>query len=79
MTNISHIRILIFQFYAPVAQPVEHVLGKDEATGSIPVGGLLEFKLETKDICAKIYNLPARNAAVAIIAGPRIRNKIRNG
>ena len=24
---------------APVAQPVEHVLGKDEATGSSPVGG----------------------------------------
>ena len=24
---------------APVAQSVEHVLGKDEATGSIPVGG----------------------------------------
>ena len=26
--------------YAPVAQPVEHVLGKDGVTGSIPVGGL---------------------------------------
>ena len=25
---------------APVAQPVEHVLGKDGVTGSIPVGGL---------------------------------------
>ena len=26
---------------APVAQPVEHVLGKDEVTGSKPVGGFL--------------------------------------
>ena len=25
---------------APVAQLVEHVLGKDEASGSIPLGGL---------------------------------------
>ena len=25
--------------FAPVAQPVEHVLGKDEVTGSKPVGG----------------------------------------
>ena len=26
---------------APVAQLVEHVLGKDEVTGSIPVGGFV--------------------------------------
>ena len=26
---------------APVAQLVEHVLGKDEASGSIPLGGFL--------------------------------------
>ena len=30
---------------APVAQLVEHVLGKDEATGSIPVGGFLKNHL----------------------------------
>ena len=32
-----------FTFVAPVAQPVEHVLGKDEVTGSRPVGGLKEI------------------------------------
>lgn len=26
--------------FAPVAQLVEHILGKDEVSGSIPVGGL---------------------------------------
>ena len=29
---------------APVAQPVEHVLGKDGVTGSIPVGGFEKVK-----------------------------------
>ena len=28
---------------AQIAQTVEHVLGKDEVTGSIPVLGFLEF------------------------------------
>lgn len=30
---------------APVAQPVEHVLGKDGVTGSTPVGGFFRRKM----------------------------------
>ena len=29
--------------FAPVAQQVEHVLGKDEASGSKPLGGFLKI------------------------------------
>ena len=32
-------RVFEFEKAAHVAQSVEHVLGKDEVTGSIPVGG----------------------------------------
>ena len=43
----------VFIFYAPVAQPGEHVLGKDEATGSIPVGGFnlqLQRRFDMREI-----------------------------
>ena len=40
---------------APVAQLVEHVLGKDEATGSIPVGGLRFFNKNKKNNHARKY------------------------
>ena len=33
---------VVFRFVAPVAQLVEHVLGKDEVSGSSPVGGLIK-------------------------------------
>ncbi len=33
------------QIPAPVAQLVEHVLGKDEASGSKPLGGFFKIKI----------------------------------
>ena len=43
------------RYAAPVAQLVEHVLGKDEASGSIPLGGF--FK--TLIFCDSGYGIPA--------------------
>ena len=33
------------RYVAPVAQLVEHVLGKDEASGSKPLGGFFKIKI----------------------------------
>ena len=55
--------------FAPVAQPVEHVLGKDEVTGSRPVGGFqkkISNSLDKK--CVKIFNSNAPSASESIIA-----------
>ena len=58
-----------FSNFALVAQLVEHVLGKDEVTGSIPVGGLrvrrvnlLLFNIEIK--CANLLDLNVQSANV---------------
>ena len=64
LTLNKHIYILLLYIFtpdfAPVAQPVEHVLGKDEATGSIPVGG---FKMRENYLCERlfIFNAPHVN------------------
>ena len=35
-------RLQAGRYFAPVAQLVEHVLGKDEASGSKPLGGFFK-------------------------------------
>ena len=39
-------QLRVIDWYAQVAQSVEHVLGKDEVSGSIPLLGLLPFVFE---------------------------------
>ena len=76
MTNIKKsLYFLYFSFYiknnyiyvyAPVAQPVEHVLGKDEVTGSRPVGGFFTTRSyrgkPERIICENRSNFSAQNA-----------------
>ena len=73
MTKIYCAVYLSTFFSAPVAQPVEHVLGKDEVTGSRPVGGLIVNFGNKK--CEKIFSSNVRNAAGLITVSPKTKNK----
>jgi hypothetical protein len=47
--HLEEVCSLLFGYLAHVAQMVEHVLGKDEVTGSIPVVGLKITKIMVLD------------------------------
>lgn len=52
----------------PCSSVVEHFLGKEGVTGSIPVVGFGSEKKESEEECRKSFNYNVENASAAIIA-----------